>query len=110
MVARVVRSVLLDVGLVLPHSLLEGIGRETCVGLRSVVRLICHRRTVDNVAVGAGVGGGTSLFQSSPEVAGWHYCILCTTQDSLVVSGNFSTHILQGLVRDLGGVCVHNWG
>ena len=54
------RPVLLDVLLMLPHSLLEGVRREACVGLHGIVRLIGHRRTVDNIADGAGVRERTS--------------------------------------------------
>ena len=109
MVIRIVRPVLLDVLLVLPNSLLEGVGREARVGLHGVVPFIGHHSTVDHVADGAGVGEGTSVLLSSSAVAGWGRGLHCATQDFLVMSGDFSTHILQGPVRDLDGVCVHNW-
>ena len=102
------RPVLLDVFLMLPHSLLEGVGREACVGLHGIVRLIGHRRTVDNIADGAGVRERTSVLLGSSAVAGRGRGLHLTTQEFLVMSGYFSTHILQGPVRDLDGVCVHN--
>ena len=46
-------GLLLDVSLMLPHSLLEGIGCETCVGLHSVVHFIYYCCTIDNIADGA---------------------------------------------------------
>ena len=71
-------GLLLAVSLMLPHSLLEGIGCETCVGLHSVVHFIYYCCTIDNITDGAGVGEGTLVFLSSPTIAGWHYGILCT--------------------------------
>ena len=102
------RPVLLDVFLMLPHSLLEVVGREACVGLHGIVRLIGHRRTVDNIADGAGVRERTSVLLGSSAVAGRGRGLHLTTQEFLVMSGYFSTHILQGPVRGLDGVCVHN--